>query len=257
METGSITGYIDVAQVVLYLFWAFFAGLIYYLHRENKREGYPLESETPGGPTVEGFPGAPPPKTYRLMHGHGERVIANNPDRRPVKATPVSRAAGSPLQPDGDPMLDGVGPAAWAERHDDPDLTLDGKPKIVPLRVATEFVVHGSDPDPRGKPVIAADGQVAGTVTDVWVDLSEPQIRYFEAEVPADGGKRRALIPAGFAKVDRTGTIKVQSLLARHFARIPALAKPDQVTLLEEDKICAYFGGGTLYAEPERQEPCI
>jgi photosynthetic reaction center H subunit len=117
--------------------------------------------------------------------------------------------------------------------------------------------VHGRDPDPRGKPVIAADGEVAGTVTDVWVDLSEPQIRYFEAEVAGDGGKRRALIPAGFAKVDRTGTITVRSLLARHFARIPELAKPDQVTLLEEDKICGYFGGGTLYAEPERQEPCI
>ena len=29
METGAITQYIDVAQIVLYMFWAFFAGLIY------------------------------------------------------------------------------------------------------------------------------------------------------------------------------------------------------------------------------------
>ena len=28
MGTGAITQYIDVAQIVLYLFWAFFAGLI-------------------------------------------------------------------------------------------------------------------------------------------------------------------------------------------------------------------------------------
>ncbi|MBL8337961.1 MAG: photosynthetic reaction center subunit H, partial [Rhodoferax sp.] len=42
METGSLTGYIDVAQVTLYVFWVFFAGLVYYLHQENKREGYPL-----------------------------------------------------------------------------------------------------------------------------------------------------------------------------------------------------------------------
>ena len=28
METGAITSYIDVAQVVLYAFWIFFAGLI-------------------------------------------------------------------------------------------------------------------------------------------------------------------------------------------------------------------------------------
>ena len=37
----SPAGYIDIAQVVLYAFWIFFAGLIFYLHRENKREGYP------------------------------------------------------------------------------------------------------------------------------------------------------------------------------------------------------------------------
>ena len=31
METGAITSYIDVAQVVLYAFWIFFAGLIYWI----------------------------------------------------------------------------------------------------------------------------------------------------------------------------------------------------------------------------------
>ena len=40
---GSITGYIDVPQLVLYAFWIFFAALIYYLRQEDKREGYPLE----------------------------------------------------------------------------------------------------------------------------------------------------------------------------------------------------------------------
>ena len=34
---SNITGYIDVAQIVLYVFFAFFIGLIYYLHGENKR----------------------------------------------------------------------------------------------------------------------------------------------------------------------------------------------------------------------------
>ena len=38
METGAITSHIDVAQVVLYAFWAFFAGLVYYLQRESRRE---------------------------------------------------------------------------------------------------------------------------------------------------------------------------------------------------------------------------
>ena len=32
---GALGSYIDIAQVMLYLFWVFFAGLIYYLHRET------------------------------------------------------------------------------------------------------------------------------------------------------------------------------------------------------------------------------
>ena len=44
---GQITQNIDVAQVVLYTFWAFFAYLIFWLRREDKREGYPLEFERP------------------------------------------------------------------------------------------------------------------------------------------------------------------------------------------------------------------
>jgi len=30
---------------------------------------------------------------------------------------------------------------------------------------------------------------------------------------------------------------------------------PSQITMLEEEKIPAYFGAGLLYAAPERQEP--
>jgi len=32
---------------------------------------------------------------------------------------------------------------------------------------------------------------------------------------------------------------------------------PGQVTLLEEEKIMAYFGAGSLYATPLRQEPLV
>ena len=47
MGTGAITGYVDVAQLVLYAFWAFFFALIFWLQRESKREGYPMVSERP------------------------------------------------------------------------------------------------------------------------------------------------------------------------------------------------------------------
>jgi photosynthetic reaction center H subunit len=38
---------------------------------------------------------------------------------------------------------------------------------------------------------------------------------------------------------------------------VPATRSPDQVTKLEEEKISAYYGGGTLYADPARSEPLI
>jgi photosynthetic reaction center H subunit len=45
--------------------------------------------------------------------------------------------------------------------------------------------------------------------------------------------------------------------MARHFAQVPATRKPDEVTFLEEDRISAFYGGGTLYAEPKRSEPLL
>lgn len=51
----------DFAQLMLYAFWIFFFGLVYYLRREDKREGYPLVSER--GP-VTGFPATPGPKQF-------------------------------------------------------------------------------------------------------------------------------------------------------------------------------------------------
>ncbi|MET0445649.1 MAG: photosynthetic reaction center subunit H [Pseudorhodoplanes sp.] len=254
MEKGSIVGSIDTAQVVLYVFWVFFAGLIFYLRREDKREGYPLVSDRGGGVNVIGFPTPPSPKIFRLAHGHGT-VSAPGPRAEPAlnNARPVAPWPGAPLEPTGNPMLDAIGPGAYALRSETPDLTVDGDVKIVPMRVATTFFVCASDPDPRGMTVIAADRAVAGTVKDVWVDRSEVIIRYYEVETV--GGKR-VLLPANFSRVDRSrGTIKVNSILADQFADVPGIKNPDQITLREEDQICAYFGGGTLYATPGRAEP--
>jgi photosynthetic reaction center H subunit len=59
--------YIDFAQITVYLFWFFFAGLIIYLRREDKREGYPLESDRKGV-SVQGWPAVPEARTPRLKH---------------------------------------------------------------------------------------------------------------------------------------------------------------------------------------------
>lgn len=255
MEKGSIVGTIDAAQVILYAFWIFFIGLIIYLRREDKREGYPLVSERSGAVSVVGFPLPPAPKTFLLPHGGVATAPNGRADPPVVNARPTAPWPGAPLEPTGNPMLDGVGPAAWAMRSDTPDLTVEGHPKIVPLRVATDFVVAPRDPDPRGMPVIGADRTVAGTVKDVWVDRSEVIIRYLEVEL--SGGKT-VLLPWNFSRVDRRRrTVTVKSILAYQFADVPGIKNPEQVTLLEEDRICAYYGGGHLYAVPARTEPVL
>ncbi|MBC8056202.1 MAG: PRC-barrel domain-containing protein, partial [Rhizobiales bacterium] len=116
--------------------------------------------------------------------------------------------------------------------------------------------VSGNDPDPRGLPVIGADGAVAGTVRDMWVDRAEVVFRYLEVEVPVAGAARRVLLPMNFARVD-SQRVKVRAILAAQFAQVPGTRNPDAVTLLEEDKIMGYYGGGTLYATAARQEPLL
>lgn len=258
METGAITGYIDVAQVVLYAFWIFFAGLILYLRREDKREGYPLESDLSDRMIVQGFPAIPDAKSFLMRDGSTVLAPNGKGDTRTVHAKPTAPWPGAPLEPTGDPMIDGVGPAAYAIRADVPDLTYDGRPKIVPLRVATDFSVDPSDADPRGMQVLGADNQVAGMVSDVWVDRSESLIRYLEVDVSTPNGGGLVLLPMNFAKVDGgRRVVRVKAILARHFAQVPQLRNPDQVTFMEEERIVAYFGGGTLYAEPSRVEPLL
>jgi photosynthetic reaction center H subunit len=261
MEIGAITSYIDVAQLVLYGFWIFFIGLVIYLRREDKREGYPLESDRSArSPRVklQGFPAMPSPKTFLLADGRTVTAPDQAKDQRTLHAGPVAPWPGAPLEPTGNPLLDGVGPAAWVERANHPEHTLDGLPMIVPMRVATDFSVAKRDPDPRGMDVVGADGETAGVVSDLWVDRAEPQVRYLQVEVPTATGSRSVLVPMTMARVHSwRRRVDVNSLLAAQFAGAPGLSNPDQVTLAEEDRITAYFAGGTLYAEPSRLGPWL
>uniref|UniRef100_A0A8J4M5T9 Photosynthetic reaction center subunit H n=1 Tax=Acidicaldus sp. TaxID=1872105 RepID=A0A8J4M5T9_9PROT len=269
MFRGAITGYIDVAQLVLYAFWIFFAGLIFYLHREDKREGYPLVSDGKGRAIIEGFPPTPRPKIFHLPHGG--MVTAPRPEAaQSVNATPLMPWEGTPYEPIGNPLLAGVGPGAYAERANTPELTFEGMPRVAPLRIATDFAVDPEDPDPRGMTVIGADGGRAGIVSDIWVDRTEPDIRYLEVEVTlgerggseaaGDQGTRRILLPITFASRISGGRIRevrVNAITAAQFAEVPALADPDRVTQREEDRIAAYFAAGTLFATPDRLGPLL
>jgi photosynthetic reaction center H subunit len=258
MPIGAITNYIDVAQLTLWVFWFFFFALVFYIRREDKREGYPAESmRMRGVKMMEGFPPMPKPKMFLMPHT-GEKVMKPGPERGEYKinAEPAAPFPGAPLVPTGNPMLAAVGPGAYAIRSNTPDLTHGGKPRIVPLRVAKDFTVHDKDPDPRGMAVIGCDGAQGGTVKEIWVDRGEPQVRYLELET-AKGGKR-VLVPIALAKVRGSkGIVTVESITGAQFADVPTLASYDQITLAEEDKVVAYYGAGKMYATPERAEPFL
>lgn len=253
---GDITGYIDVAQVVLYVFWVFFAGLIIYLVKENKREGYPLDSDrTNSRVSVIGWPEPPDPKTYRTAQGETITAPTGVGDSRPIKAEPAAKWPGAPLVPTGEnPMLDGVGPGAYAERKDQPDLTNDGTPKLVPNRIASDFHVDERDPNPVGMEVVGFDGKVGGKITEIWIDRAEHLIRYLELDTGGENGS--VLLPMTMARISG-GKVKVASIKGEHFADVPKIKNPDQVTRLEEEKITAYYAAGHLYADPSRSEPLL
>ncbi len=252
MGTGAITQYVDAAQLVLYVFWVFFAGLIVYLIRENKREGYPLE--TIHG-KLDGWPPRPKPKTYLLEDGHTVTVPNDNVSPQVLQAESVHGWDGSPIEPVGDPLAAGVGPGSWNDRPDVPERTFEGGAKIVPLRTLPDYSVSVHDRDPRGLPVIGGDGETAGTVVDLWVDQSEAMFRHLEVAVTlADGATRNVLLPINFCRITRRG-VRVASLYGAQFAGVPGTRDPQQVTMLEEEKIMAYYGAGLLYADPQRAEP--
>jgi photosynthetic reaction center H subunit len=242
-------GNFDLASLSIWLFWAFFALLIYYLQTENMREGYPLEMEDGSPAPNQGpFP-VPKPKTFKLPHGKGDVVVpsaaneaAHRRENLALARTAVSE--GFPHAPTGDAMDDGVGPASWVPRKDEPELDGHGHAKIVPMAHAKGFHVSAGR-DPRGLPVQGGDLEVVGRVVDMWVDAPEQLVRYLEIEL--NSGARR-LVPMTLAKIwaDR---VRVNALTQDRFDAIPATKSQTTITKLEEDKISAYVAAGYMYAK--------
>ncbi|MGC9268934.1 photosynthetic reaction center subunit H [Acidiphilium sp.] len=284
MQTGAITPYIDVAQLTLYGFWIFFVGLVIYLQREGKREGYPLVTGDKGK-RLEGFPLVPAPKTFILPEGKTKSVPWNEPIEV-INARSSAPWDGAPIEPLGNPMLDGIGPAAYTLRETTPERMPDGEARFAPMRVATDHWVAAEDPDPRGAPVICCDGVIGGTVVDIWVDRADQMPAWLEASVVSDPA-RRVMIPINLTRVvsndnpfdnawvsfgsivsgsrGRAGlprsasgvSVKVGSVTAAQFAIAPGLGSPDVITPREEDRLSAYFASGYLYATPARAEPLL
>jgi photosynthetic reaction center H subunit len=227
-RTGAITDYIDIAQLTLYGFWIFFFGLVVYLQRENKREGYPLVFRNSNRRIIGVF-SMPRPKTFKLYHGGTKTVPDPEPYQASNNARPAAPWEGAPLIPLGDPMIDGLGPAAFSMRDTSPEKTPYGKPRFAPIRISPEYHVAEADMDPRGMNVVAADKRIAGIVTDLWVDHTETRIYFLEVEVTAADTQagadaaigRHVLVPMYMAQVVnkvRRGDFVMDDGMRREFA---------------------------------------
>jgi photosynthetic reaction center H subunit len=257
-------GTIDGASLIFLIFVLFFVGLIVYLRREDRREGYPLEDEAGKLESLSGLFFVAQPKTFILPNGEG--VLSKPNALRETfqgSARRTSRAPGSPIVPSGDPMKAGIGPGSFAQRAKHPDMTMHGLPKIVPLRTVPEYSIDEKTSDPRGMNVVGADGVVGGVVTDVWIDRVEYMARYLEVAVTPVAGApliaaKRVLVPVPMCNVSgRKKVVEVHAVMGAHFAGAPAIQTPESVTFDEEERASAYFGGGLLYANPSRAEPLI
>lgn len=254
MTDGNIVGSIDVAEIAFYVFVLFFIGLIFYLRREDRREGYPLEDELTGAVESPGGPlSTASTKSFKLPFDKGT-VTAPTKGREAVEIAAERREnfGGAPYSPTGNPLADGVGPAAYADRAKFPDQDAHGKPRIVPISTIEDITVAQGSTDPRGLPVYGADGEKAGTVNDLWVDRAEHMIRYLEV----DTGDVKVLAPMAMALV-RRDHVSIDAINAADFAGVPALASGAEITRYEEERVVAYFGGGYLYANEGRQEPWL
>ncbi len=271
-EVGALTSYLDVAQVVLYVFWIFFLLLVLYLNRESKREGYPLRGGKNGDQPVDLLLGVPKPKTYKLYHGGEVQLPSGKSDDHRELAARGGRVDGDPIIPTEDCLTHGVGAAAWTERENVPDQLLDGSPKIRPMSSLPDtYFVADHSIDPRGLTVYTCEGTAVGTVDDIWLDCMEMMPRYYTVSLNSGGSR---LVPVMLSTIRKSSMaptegdlmtrltvrqryVDIASLYAHQMHDVPQLANPDQITLREEDQISAYFGGGQLHASPDRAEPLI
>ena len=117
----------------------------------------------------------------------------------------------------------------------------------------SKFVVSAGR-DPRDMPVVAGDGEVVGKISDMWVDEPEQLVRYLEIELGKKYGDGSRLVPMTLAKIHKD-KVAIKSIFGEHFNDVPKHSSKNQVTLLEEDKISAYYAGGNMYASKSRFEP--
>ncbi len=247
---GQISNQLDIPTLAFWVFALFFVGLVGWLQRESKREGYPLRASPFNTELIEGFPPQPVGTlTYRLNEG-GTTEAPHFYKQAPTRARPLHRFDGTPFYPLGNPLLAGIGPGSWVMRKEGVALTERGEKLLEPLRVMEGWSILRQDADPRGMAVFDWRWNAVGHVADLWIDRGIKIIRMLEVEL--HGGAGRVLVPLLHTEIrEKQRKVRVTSLWAHQFADVPMPASPDEITAPEEERLNAYYSAGFFYrADP-------
>ena len=249
MPIGSITYHIDFAETALVLFALGFLGIVVFLRRLDKREGYPMKASPFDPQPLLGSPLPLDPKTYLLNEG-GTTVAPHHYAQPPTAVVPLYGFGGTPLSPVGNPLLAALGPGAWVMRRNEPMLTEKGELMLQPLRKLEEWSVEQGEADPRGMAVFDRRYLEIGTVHDVWVDQSIKILRLLEVELRPGLAAGRVLVPIFHTVIhEKAREVRVTALEAHQFADLPMPARPDEITAREDERLNAYFAAGYFYRD--------
>ena len=226
---GGLTSGLDLPLLLVILFFAFFLALIYYLRREDKREGYPLVQDprdrSRPNVAIQGFPAIPTPKRFIQPHGRPDVLVPRSETPRVIDGEWIG-GMGGPLVPAGDPLMAGAGAGAWQGKVDEPDLSYDGAPVFRPMRWKGDFSVAELDMDPRGMPLVGLDRQVAGEVVDVWLDRAEHHGRFLEVQLAPAVRNQRTVREPRFLR-EGTKTEPVAAIVTREHIETPDMIIDD------------------------------
>lgn len=241
-------------------------GVYYAPRRDEVEPDIGPDRAVPASP----FPGAPlvpvgdplvaavGPASFVLREDRPDLTSEDDIKLRPMRMLPEHEIAEFDADPRGFEVVgaDGV-PVGTVE-----DLWIDRSEMMVryfEVRLDPE-IAAAATVEPHEGVEVAAVAVAADTTGDGEVDTAavaataEPAV----VEAPVTHAIETVLMPMNTATLSPMyGQISTPSILGAQFANVPRLKSPDQITLLEEDKIMAYFAGGELYATPARSEPLL
>ncbi len=156
----------------------------------------------------------------------------------------------------GNPLLSGLGPAAWVRKKDEPALTEAGHLLLQPMRLLPDWSIGKGDADPRGMAVFDWRWVRVGTVHDSWIDQGIKIVRIFEVTLLPEFGGGNVLMPIYFCVInERRREIRMVALRSTQFAEIPRPAQDDRITGQEDERLNAYFAAGRFYRDSPLTAP--